>query len=286
LGGQISRGGVIGAGSAVVLAALSAGIPGKPDAIGGPICKTQSIPVERKGLWGSMESKYRGSRLLAVAVAVALFGVAAPAKADADPGVTAFPGLEIHQGSTVCTLGFVELSLRIALTTGQCDGGSVVTDGHGKTLGTVLTARRAAEAPASEGSAPNPNVEYEVVGLAEDVTATDTLPTGRQLLSKPGVLAQPAQAACHFGIASGETCGRVSSVNDDRLVITGMPADQRDIGGPVYQLADDNHAVIVGLLEDVSNSTVTAESWPAAMQQLFMDTRSPGQPHIRVAARR
>jgi hypothetical protein len=232
-----------------------------------------------------MRPKRRRSRLLSVAVAVTLCGVATPAQAGADPGVTAFPGLEIHQGNTVCTLGFVELSLRIALTTGQCDGGSVVTDSHGRTLGTVVTARRAAEAPAAEGSAPGPNVEYEVVGLAEDVTATDTLPTGRQLLSKPGVLAQPADATCHFGIATGETCGRVSSVKDDRMVITGMAADQRDIGGPVYELADDNHAVIVGLLEDVSNSTVTAESWPAAMQQLFMDTRAPGQTHIRVASR-
>jgi hypothetical protein len=281
----MARGAGVGAAPGGVLAPFTAGIKGKPDAIGGPTCKTQLIPVERKGQCGSMEPKYRGFRLLAIAVALTLFGVAAPVKAGADPAVTAFPGLEIHQGSTVCTLGFVELSLRIAMTTGECDGGSVVTDGHGKTLGTVVTARRAAEAPAAEGSAPNPNVEYEVVGLAEDVIASDTLPTGRQLLSKPGVVAQPAQAACHYGIATGETCGRVSSVNNDRMVITGMPADQRDIGGPVYELADDNHAVIVGLLEDVSNSTVTAESWPAAMQQLFMDTRAPGQPHIRVAAR-
>lgn len=231
-----------------------------------------------------MGPKRRRSRLLALAVAVTL-GVATPQQAGADPGVTAFPGLELHQGSTVCTLGFVELSLRIALTTGQCDGSSIVTDSHGRTLGTVVTARRAAGAPAEEGSAPGPNVEYEVVGLAEDVTATNTLPTGRQLLSKPGVLAQPADSTCHFGTATGETCGRVSSVKDDRMVITGMAADQRDIGGPVYELADDNHAVIVGLLEDVSNSTVIAESWPAAMQQLFMDTRSPGQTHIRVAGR-
>ena len=46
--------------------------------------------------------------------------VSAPARAD---GATAFPGMEIHQGGTVCTLGFVEPRLRIGITSGQCDGG-------------------------------------------------------------------------------------------------------------------------------------------------------------------
>jgi hypothetical protein len=223
-----------------------------------------------------MEAKYRRSCFIAIGVAVTLVGIAIPVRADADAGVTVFPGMEIHQGSTVCTLGFVELSMRIAMTTGQCDGGSIVTDGHGNVLGAVVTARRTtADAAAVDGA--TPDINYEVIRLAEAVSVTDVLSTGRHLQSTPGVRAQAAEPVCHFGISSGPTCGRVSSVSDGRFVVTGMAADERDIGGPVYAMTDDGNAVIVGLLEGTSSSASTAESWQAIMEQLYLDARSPGQ---------
>jgi hypothetical protein len=220
-----------------------------------------------------MKALSRGFNCLAIVFALTLMGICAPAQLDTIDGVKVFPGMEIHQGSMVCTLGFVEVRLRIALTTGQCDGGSVVTDSHRDVVGAVLLARRnPADAAAADGSMAG--VEYEVIRLAPNVTATDLLPTGRQLQSMPGLQAQPAQSVCHFGISTGQTCGSASSVSNGRFVVSGMPTDRRDVGGPVYAPTDDNRAVIVGLFDGRRRSVPEAESWHAIMQQLYVDLRS------------
>ena len=219
-----------------------------------------------------MVAMYRRTGCLAIVSAAALLAVATPAYADT--GANAFPGMEIRQGTTVCTLGMVETTLRIAVATGQCDGGSIATDSHGNVLGAVMSAHHSAAAPAVDGA--TSGVQYEIIRLDDNVNATDVLPTGRQLQSAPGVLVQPGASVCHFGIATGQTCGRVSSVDKDRFVITGVAADVRDIGGPVYTLTADNRAVIVGLFEGISGSAPTAESWQAVMEQLYLDGRSPG----------
>jgi hypothetical protein len=226
---------------------------------------------------------YRAASCVAIASAAAFVGVATPASAD--PDITAFPGMEIHQGATVCTLGMVETTLRIAVATGQCDGGSIATDSHGNVLGSVMSARHNTASPAVDGSVPD--VQYEVIRLDDGVTASDVLPNGRQLQSAPGVLAQAGASVCHFGISTGQSCGRVTSVSNDRFTLAGVALDPRDIGGPVYTLNADNRAVIVGLFEGVTGSAPTAESWQAVMQQLFLDGRSPGQgpptPPVRIA---
>jgi hypothetical protein len=226
----------------------------------------------------------RVPRHLLVAVAIFVVATSSPARAAAEPAASAAPGMEIHQGSTVCTLGFVEVSLRIAVSTGQCNGGPVATDAMGRTLGSVVQQRRAGDAPVAGGTPTD--LDYEIIGLDLGVDATDTLSTGRQLESKPGAAAEVSGTLCHFGSSSGESCGQVSSVSGGRFVLTGMTADERDIGGPVYSITDANHGAIVGLLESVSDSSATAESWQAAMQQLFLDTRSSGHPPIQLAARR
>jgi len=220
---------------------------------------------------------------VATAAAASFAGVAAPAHADTD--ITAYPGMEIRQGATVCTLGMVETTLRIAVATGQCDGGSIATDNRGNVLGSVMSARHGNASPAVDGSAPD--VQYEVIRLDDAVKASDVLPTGRQLQSAPGVLAQAGASVCHFGIATGQSCGRVTSVSNSRFTLAGIAVDPRDIGGPVYTVNDENRAVIVGVFEGVTGSLPTAESWQAVMQQLFIDGRSPGQaqppPTVRIA---
>jgi hypothetical protein len=218
-----------------------------------------------------MKAMDRRSWCIAFACAAIVVGLAAPGRAYAEADVQVFPGMEIHQGSTVCTLGMVQPSLRIALTSGECDGASVVTDSHGKVIGTVTTARHVtADGTGNDAGGSKADIDYEVIGLADNADATDVLPTGRQLQSAPGLVALPTDAVCHFGISTGQTCGKVRSMTADRFVITGMAADDRDIGGPVYTVSDSGVA-IVGLLE----STSTAESWQAAMQQLAADGRSP-----------
>lgn len=210
----------------------------------------------------------------ALALVVVVAGFCAPAPAGADTGARAFPGMEIHQGDTVCTLGFVEPRLRIGITSGRCDGGSIVTDNHQNVLGTVVVARyNAADSAAADSS----GVEYEVIGLGANVTTTDVLPNGRQLESAPGSRAQPAEQLCHLGISTGQTCGRVDSVGRGWFVVSDVAADKRDFGGPVYALADDNRAVMVGLFEGTVASAAKAESWQAVMRQLYIDVPLPEQ---------
>jgi hypothetical protein len=212
-------------------------------------------------------------------VAFALLAIGASTRADADPGVKVFPGMEIHQGSMICTLGFVEVRLRIALTVGQCDGGPTVTDSHGDVVGAVVqTHRNAADDAAADG--PAAGVEYELIKLAPNANPTDLLPTGRQLQSMPGFVSQPTLPVCHFGISTAQTCGRVSSVSGPRFVIEGVPADKRDHGGPVYTLIDNNRATMVGFFDAVSRSAPAAQSWQAVMEQLYVDLRSPTSPQL------
>lgn len=214
---------------------------------------------------------------LLVASAVGI-PVAAPARADA--GATAFPGMKIHQGGTVCTLGFVEPRLRIGITSGQCDGGSIVTDDHQNVLGTVVVARYNSAGTAATGG---PGVEYEVIGLGDNVSASDVLPTGRQLQSRPGARAQLAGPLCHDGSATGQDCGHVDSVGRGWFGVAGVAARPGDFGGPVYALDGDDAAVMVGLFEGTGEPEARVESWQAVMQQLFIDVPVPGQrPSARV----
>jgi hypothetical protein len=260
---------------------LAASGPGNPASTGGCALKRQ---VRSRRQWirralRPMETGVPRMCRLAIVFALALAAYGGPARAAADPGVTVFPGMEIRQGSTTCTLGFVEVRLRIALATGQCNGAPTVTDSHGKVLGAVLAARRNGADDASAEAA-LAAVEYEVITLAADATVTDLLPTGRQLQSAPALRAEPVLPVCHFGISAGQACGRVSSVSNGRFAMSDMSADKRDSGGPVYTLTGDNRATIVGLFDATSKSAAEAESWQAVMQQLYVDLHSPGAPQL------
>lgn len=211
---------------------------------------------------------------LAIAFALTVMVVGSPARAGASPGVTAFPGMEIRQGSTVCMVGLVEPRLRVAVTTGQCGNGeSDVTDHDGNLVGTVVLARRLAADDAAANGATLP-VEYEVVALGAAVTASDVLPTGRQLKSAPGLRAQPGLPVCQFRRSTGQRCGSIGSVNNGRFTMADVAVDSRDFGGPVYALTDDNGAVIVGLFEGMWGSAPAMESWQAVMQQVYIDGRA------------
>lgn len=218
-------------------------------------------------------------RRLAVASALTTMLLAAPVQAAADPGSTVFPGMEIHQGATVCMVGLVEPRLRVAMTSGQCDGGtSVVTDRDRNPIGNVVLGRRQADADSAADTSMLP-VEYEVIAIAPDVTATDVLPTGRHLGSAPQMRAQPGMPVCQLRSATGQRCGSVSSVGNGRFAITDMASDSRDFGGPVYTLTDEHNALIVGLVEGIWKSSPQIESWQAVMAQVYIDshTYSPQQ---------
>ncbi|OBF04427.1 hypothetical protein A5730_18610 [Mycobacterium sp. ACS4054] len=215
---------------------------------------------------------------LATTFAVALLAVGASAQAVADPAITAFPGMEIRQGATVCMIGLVEPRLRVAVTSGQCGNGeAAVTDHDGHPLGTVVLARRQTADDAAADGAMSP-VEYEVIALASGVSATDVLPTGRQLKSTPGLRAQPGLPVCQFRRSVGQRCGSISSVSNGRFIVADVAVDSRDFGGPVYALTDDGAAVIVGLFEGIWGAVPEMESWQAVMQQVAIDGRAQNQP--------
>lgn len=221
-----------------------------------------------------MEGLSRRWNRLAIASALITTLFAAPGQAAADPGRTVSPGMEIHQGNTVCMVGLVETRLRFALTSGQCDGGqSVVTDRDRKPIGNVILGRRQVDADSAADTSMLP-VEYEVIAIAPDVTATDVLPTGRHLGSSPGVHAQPGLPVCQLRSATGQRCGSITSVTNGRFAMTDMAADSRDFGGPVYTLSDNNNAVIVGLIEGTWKSSPQIESWQAVMAQVYIDSHA------------
>lgn len=216
---------------------------------------------------------------LAIASAFATMLLATAGRAAADPGSTVFPGMEIRQGNTVCMVGLVEPRLRVAVTSGQCDGGkSMVTDRDLKPIGSVVLGRRQVDADSAADTSILP-VEYEVIAIAPDVTVTDVLPTGRRLGSAPALRAQPGMPVCRLHSATGQRCGSVTSVGNGRFATTDMASESRDFGGPVYSLTDDNNAVIVGLVEGTWRSAPQIESWQAVMAQVYIDghTYSPQQ---------
>lgn len=221
-----------------------------------------------------MEKLGRRWYRLAITSALTTMLCAAPGQAAADPGAAVFPGMEIRQGDTVCMVGLVEPRLRVAVTSGQCDGGkSTVTDRDRKPIGSVILGRRQIEADAGADTSMLP-VEYEVIAIAPEVTASDVLPTGRHLGSAPGLRAQPGMPVCQLRSATGQRCGSVSSVSNGRFAVTDMGFDNRDFGGPVYTLTNDNNAVIVGLVEGTWKSSPQIESWQAVMAQVYIDSHT------------
>ena len=77
--------------------------------------------------------------ILLAAAAVAAFAAAVTPAASAENVVTVFPGMEIRQESTMCTLGFVDPVARIAFSAGHCRGNGPVTDRNGRYIGVVTT---------------------------------------------------------------------------------------------------------------------------------------------------
>ncbi|ORW32857.1 hypothetical protein AWB91_10315 [Mycobacterium paraense] len=215
-----------------------------------------------------------GRRLASAFVCALMFFGAAPA-AHADSGVTAFPGMQIRQGDTACMVGFVQLRLHVALTTGQCGNGPIVTDRDGHLVGAVMMARRQVAVDASDNAALP--VEYEVIMLAPEVTATDVLPTGRHLREAPALDAQQGLPVCQFRVSAGQRCGSIGPVSNGRFTIPDMAVDNRDFGGPVYALTDDGDAVVVGLYEGMWRSAPELETWQAVMRQLYIDAHSRGE---------
>ena len=198
------------------------------------------------------------TRALAIA---ALTAIPALPVASADP-VLVFPGMEIRQDGHVCTLGYVDTAARLGYSAGHCHGNGPVTDAGGTVIGSLASYRDNTPGGTTV-STDQVIADYEVINLADDVATNDILPDGRRLQSDP-VLLSPGQPVCHFGIATGESCGIVESVNNGWFTMTqGVISRPGDSGGPVYVVGEPGSAQIIGLFTSVWGESPAAVSWSA-----------------------
>lgn len=213
-------------------------------------------------------------RVLVLATAAALVAsVAAPA-VHGEPGAVVFPGMEIHQDTNVCTLGFVDLQTRTAFSAGHCHGGGPVTDEAGNLIGHQELFRD--NTPNGATIATDYMItDWESIALLPDVPLNDVLPGGRVLVTDPSVAPMTGQRVCHFGVATGESCGTVEAVNNGWFTMAnGVVSQKGDSGGPVYALTDDGRAVIVGMFNSTWGQFPAAVSWQAIDQQVREDVFS------------
>lgn len=214
-------------------------------------------------------------RLWTLAAAAApIAALVLPWQTHAAPGSLVFPGMEVQQGSNVCTLGFVDPQTRVAFTAGHCHGSGDVVDKDGNFIGRQALFRD----NTPDGATIDTNhaiTDWEAIGLAPEVAANDILPGGRQLISDPSVVPHTGMPVCHFGVVTGESCGTVQAVNNGWFTMAnGVVSQKGDSGGPVYAFAPDGRAVIIGMFNSTWGDYPAAVSWAAASQQASVDVIS------------
>jgi len=218
-------------------------------------------------------ARFLRTLVLAAAGAALAVAVAPAASADsADKTPTVFPGMEIRQESTMCTLGFVDPVARIAFSAGHCRANGPVTDRNGRLIGVVTTSRD----NTPDGSVVRVDQvisDYETITLNADVVVNTLLPGGRALVADVVAPMAVGQQVCHFGIVTGESCGTVERINNGWFTMTnGVVSQKGDSGGPVYVPTDNGKAVMVGLFNSTWGRLPAAVSWQATGQQLREDT--------------
>ena len=212
------------------------------------------------------------SVVLAAMAGAATMSSLAPIAAADTAGPVVSPGMEIRQGLTMCTLGFVDPVSRVAFSAGHCNASGPVTDRNGRFIGVVTSAR---------DNTPDGTVvrtdqvisDYETISLASDVRINNILPGGRALVAETTAPLAAGQPVCHFGTVTGESCGTIERVNNGWFTMdNGVVSQKGDSGGPVYALTDNGKAVIIGLFNSTWGRLPAAVSWQATGQQLREDT--------------
>jgi hypothetical protein len=212
--------------------------------------------------------------MLAAAATPAIALVVPIAQAPATPGVLVFPGMEVRQGTNVCTLGFVDPQMRIAFTAGHCRGNGGVTDRDGNQIGSQALFRD----NTPNGATVDTNhqiADWEAINLAPDVAVNNILPSGRQLIADPAIVPVVGLPVCHFGVITGESCGSIQAVNNGWFTMAnGVVSQKGDSGGPVYNPTPDGRAAIVGMFNSTWGQYPAAVSWQVASQQAREDVIS------------
>ncbi len=213
---------------------------------------------------------------LITAAGAALVALAGAPTAAAQSSVLVYPGMEIRQTATVCTLGFVDMTARIGYSAGHCRGEGPVTDRNGRVIGVVTNSRD----NTPDGAVVRTDqviADYQTIKLNNSVTLSDFLPGGRQLVVDPAATLTPGQPVCHFGIMTGESCGAVERINNGWFTMAnGVVSQKGDSGGPVYTVGPDGRAAIVGLFNSTWGNLPAAVGWAATGQHLQEDMLAAG----------
>lgn len=222
----------------------------------------------------SARSPRRGLRVLLAAAAPLIALVLPAATAGAQPGVVVHPGMEIHQDSVLCTLGYVDPQTRLAFTAGHCRASGTVSDKQGNVIGWQGSFRD----NTPDGTTIDTNhqiTDWEVIHLKPEVAINNVLPVGRVLVTDPAVLPVVGMPVCHFGVVTGESCGTVEAVNNGWFTMAnGVVSKKGDSGGPVYTPTPDGRTVLIGMFNSTWGVLPAAVSWQVASQQAREDTIS------------
>jgi hypothetical protein len=211
-----------------------------------------------------------GIRAFGAMVTALAMAAVVPVRANADP-ILVFPGMEIHQGAHLCTLGYVDPGLRVAFSAGHCHSDGPVLDRENRIIGNVATFRD--NTPNGAFVKTDQEIsDYESIVLAPEVAVNNVMPDGRMLQSDPGLVVTPGEPICHFGVVTGESCGTVESVNNGWFTMGhGAISQQGDSGGPVYLTSGPGPARIVGIFNSVWGTFPSAVSWLSTTQQIRQD---------------
>jgi hypothetical protein len=198
----------------------------------------------------------------------------------ADPGVVVFPGMQIIQGTNACTVGFVDPGARVAYSAGHCRGDGAVLDQGRRMVGRLASFRD--NTPNGATIDTNHQItDWEVITLAPDVVVNNILPRGLSLVSDPSVVPAAGLPVCHFGVVTGESCGNIQAVYNGWFTMgNGVVSQKGDSGGPVYFVAPDGRAVIVGMFNSTWGQFPAAVSWLNISQQSQQDVISAASADI------
>ena len=212
----------------------------------------------------------RWFRVLAAATAP-IIALLLPSASQANPATVVYPGMEVHQGTNVCTLGFVDPQTRVAFTAGHCRGSGQVGDRDGNFVGTQAFFRD----NTPDGATIDTNhqiADWEAITLAPDIQVNNILPGGRMLIADPAIVPVAGLPVCHFGVITAETCGTIQAVyNGWFTMANGVVSQKGDSGGPVYTVTPDGRAAIVGMFNSTWGQYPAAVSWQSASQQARED---------------
>ncbi len=222
--------------------------------------------------WSSIGSPHRLPQFLLVVVAAIAALLLPTASAGAQPGVIVHPGMEIHQDSVLCTLGYVDPQTRLAFTAGHCRASGSVSDKQGTMIGTQGSFRD--NTPDGTTVTTNHQItDWEVIHLTADVLINNVLPNGHVLVTDPSVLPVVGMPVCHFGVVTAESCGAVEAVNNGWFTMAnGVVSKKGDSGGPVYTTTPDGRTVLIGIFNSTWGVLPAAVTWHVASQQAREDT--------------